>query len=209
MASQCVLTKKAFVQQSVHLHTYSKSAIKSVTACIDKPLCESDCHTRPFNSPPSPPSLVEQTEQYWTRCRVIELDIDHGSLWKAEGKWKRKDSSCLLKNHWIFETSNQCPLLSPCGHWRRSEKHYQSYLHVICSKIMCQVIKASHGLSVLISFWWFSTVKDNPVWGKWVKGNCLLFWVCALIPALRGLACVHDCVSVSVHACASHTNFLQ
>lgn len=55
MASQCVLTKKAFVQQSVHLHTYSKSAIKSVTACIDKLLCESDCHARPFNSPPPDP----------------------------------------------------------------------------------------------------------------------------------------------------------
>lgn len=89
--------KKAFVQQSVHLHNYSKSVIKSVTVCIDKPLSESDCHARPFNPSPPRPGSVEQAELFSTHCRVIELDIDPGWLWKAEGKWERNDPSCLLK----------------------------------------------------------------------------------------------------------------
>lgn len=46
--------KKAFLQQSVHLHTYSWTVIKSVTVCIDRSLSESDCHARPFNPPPHP-----------------------------------------------------------------------------------------------------------------------------------------------------------
>lgn len=48
-ALQCVLIKKVIV--CVGIHTYSMSAIKSVTPCIDKLHSESDCHTRPFNPP--------------------------------------------------------------------------------------------------------------------------------------------------------------
>lgn len=104
-------------------------------------------------------------------------------------------SSCLLK----ITGHLKHPISVSCHHhvatWR-SGKHYQLYLHIICSKIMCQECHMG---------WRFSTVEDNPVWGKWDKMKLSPFLGWALIPALRGLACVHDCVSVSVLACASHT----
>lgn len=42
---------------------------------------------------------------------------------------------------------------------------------------MCQVIRECHR-AVCLNFLLFSSDnQDNPVWGKWAKGNCFLFWV--------------------------------
>lgn len=47
---------------------------------------------------------------------------------------------------------------------------------LICSRIMCQVISIAWALC--LNFLLFSLDnQDNPVWGKWAKGNSFLFWV--------------------------------
>lgn len=104
-----MLTKKA----SVHLHTYSKSAIKSVTACIDKPLSESDCHARPFkSSPPHPPqtgfgrtgrALLYTLQSYWTWYW----------LWLAEqSRRKKRNQVACFKSLDIWSDQSVSPVVA-------------------------------------------------------------------------------------------------
>lgn len=138
------------------------------------------------------------------RLGLGEHYCTHCSYWTGYWSWLAVESGRKVrKKGFMFQVKITGHLKRPisvsCHHHVatcRSGKHDQLYLHLIWSKIMCQECHMG---------WWFSTAEDNPVWGKWDEMKLFPFLGWAVIPALRGLACVHDCVSVSVLACASHT----
>lgn len=138
-----------------------------MTVCIDKSPSESDCHARPFNPPP-PQTGFGRALLYTLQSLNWILIMARCGKRKESQKERIHVSSCLLKitGHLKHPTSVSCHHhVATC----RSGKHYELYLHIICSKIMCQECHMGRR---------FSTVEEIILFEEsGIKWNCLLFWV--------------------------------